>query len=325
MSRGCAARVLVTGAAGFIGSHTCMALIRRGCSVTGLDLLTDCYDPGRKRANLREVEIEAGRLDLVQEDVRDPAALERLFSTRGFDAVVHLAAMTGVRASASAPHLYCDVNITGTLTLLESCRRHGTNTFILASTSSVYGDGRRTPFEESDACDRPLSPYAATKRAAEMLGQAWSRRYGLHFTALRLFTVYGPRGRPDMMAHRILDSIYRGEAIPLYGAGCMRRDWTYVGDVVDGIVAAVERALPCEVINLGRGEPVLLLDFVRLAEQLAGREARLVPCPVERLDALQTCADTRRARQLLGVLPRTDLRTGVGRFHAWYRAAVLGR
>lgn len=319
--------VLVTGAAGFIGSHTCVALIRKGWRVTGLDNLNDYYDPQRKRANLVEVEAEPGAADLfdfVYGDVRDRDAIETLFRTRHFDAVVHLAAMAGVRASVEDPHLYCEVNITGTLNLLESSRKHGTGTFVISSTSSAYGNTHRLPFEESDTCDRPLAPYAATKRAAEMLGYTWSFQYGIHFTVLRFFTVYGPRGRPDMMAYKLLDSIYLGREVPLYNNGQMHRDWTYVEDVVAGIVASVERSYLYEVINLGRGEPMLLADFVRIIEKLAGHEARLVSRPMEKADAVYTYADIRKARELLGYVPQTSVQAGVEKFYAWYMAAVRG-
>ena len=196
-------------------------------------------------------------------------------------------------------------------------------TFVLASTSSAYGNTECVPFVETDAADRPLAPYAASKRAAEMLGYTYHHLYGLDVTAFRFFTVYGPRGRPDMMAYKVLDNIFSGKEVPLYNDGQMYRDWTYVEDIVAGLVAAVDRPLGYEVINLGRGEPVLLADFVRCIEELAGRRAQLTPAPMSIADVAYTYADITKARRLLGYDPRVSVDEGVRRFWDWYRGAVL--
>jgi UDP-glucuronate 4-epimerase len=319
-------RILVTGAAGFIGSHTAAALLARNDIVVGLDNLNDYYDPARKKANLREIEdtaSSAANFTLIEGDIRDRALLSQLFSDYRFDVVVHLAAMAGVRASIDDPHLYYDVNLVGTLNLLDAARDYQLNNFVLASTSSVYGETDKVPFVEDDSSDRPLAPYPASKRAAEMLGYAYHHLYGLNFIGLRFFTVYGPRGRPDMMAYKVLDNIFFGNTVPLYNNGQMYRDWTYVGDIVSGIIAAADRPLGYELINLGRGEPVLLADFVQVIEELAGRKAHLLPAPMVEADVSYTYADISKAHKLLGYTPRTSVREGVERFWQWYQETVL--
>jgi UDP-glucuronate 4-epimerase len=323
--------ILVTGGAGFIGSHTVQALLDRGDAVVALDSLNTYYDPSRKRANLAEVQDEvsdASRLTFVEGDIRDRDLVGRLFSEHAFDAVVHLAAMAGVRASIEDPALYFDVNLAGTLVLLDAAvgrlaeRRADKPIFILASTSSVYGSTTQIPFVETDPCDRPLAPYAASKRAAELLGFTYHHLYGLNVTVPRFFTVYGPRGRPDMMAYKVADSIFLGRNVPLFNDGQMYRDWTYVGDIVEGLVAATERPLGYEIVNLGRGQPVLLADFVRSIQEIVGRTANLTSAPPPDTDILSTHADTSKAGKLLGYRPTVSVQTGVERFLAWYERAV---
>jgi UDP-glucuronate 4-epimerase len=320
--------ILVTGAAGFIGSHVAQAYLARGDTVVGFDNLNDYYSPARKQANLVEVRQTApdpGKFHFVAGDVRDGSLVDRLFAEHKFPAVVHLAAMAGVRASIENPGLYFDVNLTGTLILLEAARRHRVGNFVCASTSSVYGATRQLPFTETDPCDRPLAPYATSKRAAEMLGHTMHHLYGLNFTALRFFTVYGPRGRPDMMAYKVADNIFFAREVPLYNHGQMHRDWTYVADIVQGVVAAADRPLGFETINLGRGEPVLLAEFVALIEEMAGRKANLVPAPMPDTDIPSTHADIGKARSLLGYAATVSVREGVTRFWNWYRQAILGQ
>jgi UDP-glucuronate 4-epimerase len=315
--------MLVTGAAGFIGSHTTAALLARGDAVIGLDNLNDYYDPARKLQNLAEVRAGAGeaaaRFSFMEGDIRDRPLLAEIFDRHRFDAIVHLAAMAGVRASVEDPWLYYDVNLTGTLNLLDEGLRHDRPNFVLASTSSAYGATKIVPFIETDPADRPLAPYPASKRSAELLGHSYHHLHGQDFTALRFFTVYGPRGRPDMMAYKVLDSIRLGREVPLYNGGQMHRDWTYVEDIVAGIVAAADRRLGYEVINLGRGEPVLLADFVKQIEELAGKKANLVSAPMMDADVAYTYADIQKARELLGYSPSVSVNDGVRRFHEWYR------
>lgn len=319
-------KILVTGAAGFIGSHTADAFIARGDHVVGLDNLDPYYDPARKRANVDEVRRAPGaaeRFTFVEGDIRDRALLTRLFDEHGFDAICHLAAMAGVRISVEQPHLYIDVNLVGTLNLLEEARRCGTGCVVLASTSSAYGATKVHPFVETDAADRPLAPYPASKRAAELLAHSYHHLHGLNVNALRFFTVYGPRGRPDMMAYKVLDSMFRGVRSPLYNGGRMYRDWTFVTDIVQGIVRAADRPQGYEIINLGRGEPVLLADFVRQLEHLAGREANLDDEPMMAADVPYTFADISKARALLGYEPTISVTEGTTRFWEWYKAQVL--
>jgi UDP-glucuronate 4-epimerase len=318
---------LVTGAAGFIGSHTAEALLRAGHRVIGLDNLNDYYDPERKRGNLEEVLAGAprpGDFRFVEGDVRDRGLVRSLLEGEELAAVVHLAAMAGVRASIEQPALYFDVNVGGTLPLLDAARDVSLPQLVLASTSSVYGRTERVPFVETDPCDRPISPYSASKRAVELLAYTYHHLYGLPVTALRFFTVYGPRGRPDMMAYKVLESIRSGRQVPLYNGGRMHRDWTYVDDVVAGVVAAAERPLGFEVVNLGRGEPVLLKDFVEGIEAVTGKSANLVPAPMPDADVPYTYADVGKAARLLGYDPKVSVREGIELFWRWYRRAVLG-
>jgi UDP-glucuronate 4-epimerase len=313
-------KVLVTGAAGFIGSHLAEKLARRGDGVVGLDNFNDYYDPARKRANERRLnQYESFRM--IEGDIRDRQGMFDLFDRERFDAVAHLAAMAGVRNAVAHPDLYVMVDYNGTQNLMDAARATGVGNFVFASTSSVYGDTRQIPFVETDSCDRPLQPYAAAKRAAEILGYAYHHLYGLNFTALRFFTVYGPNGRPDMMAYLVADSITKGVEIPLYEGGEMYRDWTFVDDITDGVVAAVERPLGYEIINLGRGEPVRLGDFVGVMESLAGKKAQLRPAPKLAADVVRTYADIGKARQLLSYNPQISVEEGVTRFWEWYQQA----
>ncbi len=328
--------ILVTGAAGFIGSHAVEQLVKRGERVIGLDNLNDYYDPSRKEANLREVSEQArvhrwtGTFEFLKGDIRDRELVANLFSDHQFDAIVHLAAMAGVRVSIDDPGLYYDVNVMGTLALLDAAvgrigkKKSGSlPTFVFASTSSVYGNTQVVPFIPEDTCDRPLAPYAASKRASEMLGHTYHHLYGLNCTVFRFFTVYGPRGRPDMMAYKVLDNIFTGCEVPLYNNGNMYRDWTYVEDIVSGLTSAVDRPLGYEILNLGRGEPVLLSDFVKGIEQLAGGVTKLTSTPMMDADIAYTFADISKTRSLLQYEPQTSVPEGVAKFWEWYKTAVL--
>ena len=311
--------ILVTGAAGFIGSHLAERLLRRGDEVIGLDNFNDYYDPTRKRANERRL-CAYPNFRMVEADVRDRERMFTLLAENKFSAVAHLAAMAGVRNAIEQPDLYVNVNLNGTQNVLDAARAAGgVGNFVLASTSSVYGNTEQVPFIETDSCDRPLQPYAAAKRAAEILGYSYHHLFGQNFTILRFFTVYGPNGRPDMMAYLLADSITKGKRIPLYDGGQMYRDWTYVDDTVSGIVAALDRPLGYEIINLGRGEPVLLADFVAIMEQLSGRQANVVTAPRLAADFVRNEADISKARRLLDYNPQVSVAEGVRRFWEWYR------
>lgn len=317
-------KALVTGAAGFIGSHLAEALLKRGDTVVGVDNFNDYYDPARKRANAAVLDA-CERFSMVEADIRDRAQMLDLCKKERFDAIAHLAAMAGVRYAVEHPEVYGEVNVSGTINLLDGARLNGVGNFVFASTSSIYGNTDIIPFVETDPCNRPLQPYAATKKAGEVLGHSYHHLFGLNFTAVRFFTVYGPRGRPDMMAYLVLDSIFSGKTVPLYNQGQMHRDWTYVEDNVKGVVAALDRPLGYEIINLGRGEPVLLADFVAMIEELTGGDANLAPSPMLAADVKYTCADISKARRLLDYNPQIPVLEGVSRFWHWYRDEILGR
>jgi UDP-glucuronate 4-epimerase len=316
---------LVTGAAGFIGSHTAVRLLERGDHVVALDNLNDYYDPARKRANLEEVQkvaAHSGQFTFVEGDIRNRPLLAELYVKYEFLGVAHLAAMAGVRSSVEDPWLYCDVNLTGTLNLLDAGRLHKNPNFVLASTSSAYGNTKLVPFIETDSADRPLAPYPASKRAAELIGHSYHHMHGTDFTALRFFTVYGPRGRPDMMAYKLLESMRTGQSMPLFNGGNMYRDWTFVGDIVSGVVAALDRRLGYEVVNIGRGEPVLVMDFVKALEKLAGQKAPLTSEPMMKADVSYTFANIDKAKRLLDYDPKVSVEEGVKRFYDWFTSAI---
>lgn len=312
-------KVLVTGAAGFIGGHLAERLVQRGDTVVGLDNFNDYYDPARKRATARRLSQHAN-FNMVEADIRDRETMFALFETEGFDAVAHLAALAGVRNAVLHPDLYIQVDLNGTQNVMDAARVvGGTDNFVIASTSSVYGNTDRIPFVETDPCDRPLQPYAAAKRASEILAHSYHHLFGQDYTIVRFFTVYGPNGRPDMMAYLLADSIYKGKEIPLYDGGNMYRDWTYIDDIVSGVVAAIDRPLGYEIINLGRGEPVLLKEFVEIMEGLSGKKANLVDTPRLAADFVRNEADISKARLLLDYNPQVAVAEGVQRFWEWYR------
>lgn len=313
-------KILVTGAAGFIGSHLSEKLARRGDDVIGLDNFNDYYDPSKKRANESRL-IAYANFRMIEADIRDRPRMLQLFEHEKFEAVAHLAAMAGVRNAVIHPDLYVEVDLNGTQHLMDAARAVGTvANFVFASTSSVYGNTQQIPFTESDPCDRPLQPYAAAKRAAEILGYSYHYLFGLNFTVIRFFTVYGPNGRPDMMAYLVAESVTKGTQIPLYDRGEMYRDWTFVDDITDGVVAAIDRPLGYEIINLGRGEPTLLKEFVGMIEELAGRKANVVATPRLAADFVRNQADISKARRLLGYQPKVSVRDGVRVFWKWYLA-----
>ena len=311
-------KIFVTGAAGFIGSHLAEKLAQRGDEVVGWDNFNDIvYDSARKRANAARLQAYPN-VRLLEGDVRDRDGLMALFAAEKFTAVAHLAALAGVRNAVKHPALYVDVDLNGTQHVMDAALSIGVQNFVFASTSSVYGNTTRIPFVETDICDRPLQPYAAAKRAAEMLGYTYHYLFALNFTVVRFFTVYGPYGRPDMMAYLLADSVTKGREIPLYEGGQMYRDWTYIDDITDGVVAALDRPLGYEIINLGRGEPVLLQEFVGLIETLAGKKANVVSQPKMAADFVRNEADISKARRLLDYDPQVSVSEGVRRFWQWY-------
>ncbi|RLC80244.1 MAG: epimerase [Chloroflexi bacterium] len=310
--------ILVTGAAGFIGSHVAETLLARGDSVAGLDNFNAYYDPTRKRANVALLALNP-RFTLHEADVRDTETMERICAEGGFDAIIHLAAMAGVRYSIERGPLYVDVNVRGTVNMLEAARKANTPHFVFASTSSVYGRTEQLPFRENDPLGKPLAPYPATKIAGEVMGHAYHNMFDLSFTAVRFFSVYGPRGRPDMMPYIITDCIVHDREFKLYEAGEMYRDWTYVADIASGVVAAADRPLGYQVFNLGRGEPVRMADFVELVEELVGKSARMTTPPAPPSEPPITYADIARACDLLDYEPTVPVAEGMRRFWEWYQ------
>lgn len=315
-------RILVTGAAGFIGSHVTEALLARGDRVAGLDNLDPYYDPARKRANVRMLAANPA-FTFHELDIRDEDGLIEICTEGRFDAVVHLAALAGVRYSVERAPLYVDVNIRGTVNVLEGLRRAGTPHVVCASTSSVYGRSAAVPFRENEATAAPLAPYPASKIAAELMGHAYHNMFGLSFTALRFFSVYGPRGRPDMMPYHIVECLVHDREFSLYNAGEMYRDWTYIDDIVTGVVAALDRPMGYQIINLGRGEPVRMVEFVTLVEALVGRQARMATPAAPPSEPPITYAEISKARELLGYEPTIPVSEGLRRLWVWYQREVL--
>ncbi|MCY4466695.1 MAG: SDR family NAD(P)-dependent oxidoreductase [Chloroflexi bacterium] len=308
---------LITGGAGFIGSHVAEALLQRGETVLVIDNFNDYYEPAIKRANAEKLRVYAN-FQLVEGDIRDVELVEGLFRGQNIRRVAHLAAMAGVRASVSQPRLYMDVNLGGTLNLLEGAKLGGCGQFVLASTSSVYGKTQRLPFIESDHADRPLAAYPASKRAAEMLAHSYHNLVGMQVTALRFFNVYGPAGRPDMMPWRLMEATQSGEQMRLFNGGDIQRDWTYIADTVAGVIAALEKPLGSEVINLGCGAPISLSEFLRIIEELAGVKINWMSVPTPSSDPPITFCDNSKARRLLGFAPTVDTREGLRRTWEWY-------
>jgi UDP-glucuronate 4-epimerase len=315
--------ILVTGAAGFIGSTLTETLLNRGEQVVALDNFNDYYSPARKRANIAPFQNHPN-LRFYEQDFCDAEAVQQIFAQHKPRAVAHLGAYGAVRYSIGRASLYTQVNIAGTVNLLEAARLNGTNIFVFASTSSIYGHTTQIPFIETDPCNRPLAPYPATKKAGEIMGFTYYNLHQLNFTALRFFNVYGPKGRPDMMPFMVTDRIVKGEQITLFDGGQMKRDWTFVGDIVDGVIAALERPLGYEIINLGRGEPVLMTEFVEIIEDLTGKSAHLITPPAPSSEPKVTNANIDKARKLLDYNPQMPVTEGLARLWEWYQREVIG-
>ncbi len=315
---------LVTGGAGFIGSHLVEALLARGERVICVDNFNTYYNPARKHRNIAHAR-EHPHCTVIEADIRDTDVMEQIFATHQPRRVAHLAAMAGPRPSIENPILYESVNIGGTVTLLNIAQRYHVQSFVFASTSSVYGETQKLPFEETDSTDRPLSPYAASKKASEVLAYTFHRLYGMPVTVVRFFTVYGPRGRPDMTPYLFVDKMIHNQPITLFNGGeQLYRDYTYIDDIISGVIAALDAGLAYEIINLGNSKPVLLREFVDVLEQLTGHTAIVNAVPLPLTDPPITYADTTKARHLLGYHPQTTISEGLERFWAWYRQEVMG-
>jgi len=310
--------ILVTGGAGFIGSHLTSRLLARGAEVVCLDDFNDYYDPAFKRENVEPFRTNS-LWHLVEGDIRDAALVEQTYRKFSVATTVHLAARAGVRPSIRQPRLYEEVNGIGTLNMLEGARHAGARTFIFGSSSSVYGINSKVPFSEEDPVTCPVSPYAATKRANELTAYTYHHLYGLAVTCLRFFTVYGPRQRPEMAIYHFTEKLARGESVPRYGDGSSARDYTYVDDIVEGILAALDAAPPFEIVNLGGSRTTTLRGLIELIAGALGVEPRILELPTQPGDVPITFADVGKARRLWGWQPRVPIEEGIGRFVEWYR------
>ncbi|MFB9887746.1 NAD-dependent epimerase [Balneatrix alpica] len=329
-------KVLVTGAAGFIGSYVCRALLKRGDSVVGIDNLNDYYDPSLKEARLQHIQAQGGDFQFIRMDIADRAAMEQLFTEQGLQRVVHLAAQAGVRYSIDNPHAYVDANLVGFINILEGCRHHQIEHLVYASSSSVYGANETMPFSVHDNVDHPLSLYAATKKANELMAHTYSHLYQLPTTGLRFFTVYGPWGRPDMSPFKFADAILKGNPLQVFNYGRHRRDFTYIDDIVEGIIRTLDKPAsanpkwsglspdpgssraPWRVYNIGNQQPVELLDYIAALEEAIGRKAEKQMLPMQPGDVPDTYADVEALAQAVGYRPHTPLKDGVRRFVKWY-------
>ena len=307
----------MTGAAGFIGSHLCERLIAEGRRVVGLDNFDPFYAVAIKRRNLRQL-LGSESFELVEGDIRDAGCVEAVLGG-GVEAIVHLAAKAGVRPSIEDPVGYMDANINGTAVLLEAARKSGVGKFIFASSSSVYGNNEKVPFSETDNVDFPISPYAATKKAGELICHTYSHLYGIGMTCLRFFTVYGPRQRPDLAIHKFARMIEADEPIPVFGDGSMERDFTYIDDIIDGVSAALDACDGFEIYNLGESRPVRLDTLIGEIEAALGKKAVIHRLPEQPGDVRRTYADVDKAVRRLGYRPRTELSAGLARFVQWLR------
>jgi len=313
-------RVLITGGAGFIAYHLAAALMRRRAEVSLLDNFNSFYDPEIKRRNVRDLQAQ-GHIPLYTVDILDREKLRQVFEEVRPEAVVHLAAWAGVRPSLEKPDLYASVNVTGTVNMLEMAKEYSTRCFVFGSSSSVYGGNTKVPFSEDDPVDRPVSPYAATKRAGELLCHTYAHNASMHITCLRFFTVYGPRQRPEMAIHKFAQLMAEGKEIPVYGSGDSRRDYTYVEDIVSGVLGAIEANPQFEIINLGESQTTTLLELVQHLENALGMKAGLRFLPNQPGDMEITYADVSRARRLIGYNPQKPIREGIQLFADWFKSS----
>ncbi|RMF72366.1 MAG: NAD-dependent epimerase/dehydratase family protein [Acidobacteria bacterium] len=310
--------VLVTGAAGFIGSHVVDHLLARGDTVVGLDNFDPFYDPALKRENLAAA-LAAPGFTLVEGDLRDRALVDRVLAEHRVDAVIHLAARAGVRPSLADPELYADVNVRGSAVVFEAARAAGITRVIYASSSSVYGGNEKLPFAEDDPVDHPVSPYAATKKANELQAHVYSRLHGMTMIGLRFFTVYGPRQRPEMAIASFTRRIAEGRPVPMYGDGTSRRDYTYIDDIVAGVLAALDRGEGYRIYNLGESRTTSLARLIELIGEALGVTPQIERLPEQPGDVPATWADIRRARDELGYDPQVPVEDGIRRYVAWFR------
>src|SRR6266404_8088577 len=318
--------ILITGGAGFIGSHLVDQLLGEDAwNITVVDDFNDFYDPSIKRANI-SAHLANHNYRIIEADIRDRSALERAFANASYDCIAHLGARAGVRPSLRQPRLYVETNVNGTLNLLELARASGVRQFIFGSSSSVYGINPKVPFSEDDPIFNPISPYAATKAAGELLCHAYAHLYDLRIVCLRFFTVYGARQRPDLAIHKFAKLISAGRPVPVFGDGTTRRDYTYIDDIISGVRAAMDyEQSKYEVINLGESRTVELRELIGLLEQALGRQAEIDRQPLQPGDVPQTFADIGKARRLLGYDPQTQIEKGIEKFVEWFKESSSSR
>ncbi len=313
--------ILVTGGAGFIGSHLCERLLSEGIHVIGLDNFDSFYDPDIKIKNVEGISKKfQNQFELVTGDIRNLDHLNEIFQKNRIDFVVHLAARAGVRPSIAEPLLYQDVNIRGTVVLLEICKAYGIKNFVFASSSSVYGENQRVPFTEEDLDIQPISPYGATKRAGELLCYSYHHLYGMNIACLRIFTAYGPRQRPEMAIHKFTRLINQGGKIPMFGDGSTRRDYTYIDDLIEGILGVICHHKGFEVYNLGESQTTSLIELIKLIEGAFGKKANIEMLEPQPGDVSATYADISKAKRMLNYQPEVKMEEGIKRFVEWYKA-----
>ncbi len=310
-------KILITGGAGFIGSHLSETLLHQGHEVVALDNFNDYYSPAIKRGNIESL-LSNKNYELVENEILNLNFLRDYFKKNKIDVLIHLAARAGVRPSIQQPLLYQKVNVEGTSNLLEIAKDFGVQKFIFASSSSVYGENEKLPFSEDDFVDNPISPYAATKKAGELLCYTYSHLYQLPVTCLRFFTVYGPRQRPDMAIHKFTRSIFKGEKIPMFGDGTSRRDFTYITDIIDGICKSIEHCHDYHIYNLGESKTIELLELIDLISNCVGKKAQIERLPKQPGDVPITYADISRPQREIGYQPRVDIQQGIEKFVRWY-------
>ncbi|MGN6340311.1 MAG: SDR family NAD(P)-dependent oxidoreductase [Ginsengibacter sp.] len=311
-------KILITGAAGFIGSHTCESLIKNGNSIIGVDNFDSFYSYKLKELNLEQLN-QNSNFRFYKADIRDDKALNQIFSSNQVDVVIHLAAKAGVRPSIESISEYYDVNINGTISLLESMRKNGIKKMVFASSSSIYGNNQKVPFSEDDRVDNPISPYASTKKSGELLCHVYSHLYNFDITCLRFFTVYGPRQRPDLAIHKFTKLIQENKPIPFYGDGSSSRDYTYIEDIVNGISCALNHLEGYKIYNLGESKVITLKKLVEVIETILGKKAVLNQLPMQQGDVSRTFADISKARAEIGYNPAYDFETGMKKFVDWYK------
>ena len=309
--------ILITGGAGFIGSHLSERLLTEGERIICLDNFDTFYDPLIKRNNISPF-LKNRKYILIEGDIRDLTLLKAIFNKEKIDTIIHIAARAGVRPSIIDPLLYYDVNVHGTMNLLEMAREHSVKKFIFASSSSVYGENEKVPFSEEDNVDEPISPYAATKKAGELICYTYHHLYDIPIVCLRFFTVYGPRQRPEMAIHKFTRLIHEGQSVPVFGDGSSRRDYTFIEDIIDGITSSLRTELSYEVINLGESMTIGLTELIPLLEDCLNKKAVIEWVPLQPGDVPITYADIGKARKLLGYNPKTDIRHGLENFVTWF-------